>query len=120
MRITDVRQYCQFKPSARVVELGHPKNVLVYTIGGKQFAYFKTSEPEKYRFSVRVSPDRFLELTDIPGVKPARYMGRFHWITIVSVTAFDAVYLRELIDWSYHKALSGLSRVKQQRITQGV
>lgn len=102
------------------MELGHPKNVLVYTIGSKQFAYFKTSEPEKYRFSVRVSPDRFLELTDIQGVKPARYMGRFHWITIVKVEEFDNAYLRELIDRSYEKALSSLSKTQQQELTQGV
>ena len=93
-----------------------PSNVLAYSIGDKSFAYFKTSEPERWRFSLRVSPDRFLELTDTPGVKPARYMGRFHWVTIVSVEQFPEKYLLELIDYSYQKALSSLSKTKQKAL----
>ena len=79
--------------------------ILVYTVGGSKFAYFKTSEPERWRFSVRVTPDRFVELTDIPGVKPARWRGRYGWITIVDVATFPAGYLKELIDASYRRAL---------------
>lgn len=45
----------------------------------KTFAYFKTSAP-------------------------ARYRGRWHWVTIVKVEAFPAAYLRELVAWSYHRA----------------
>ncbi|MCH8622594.1 MmcQ/YjbR family DNA-binding protein [Undibacterium sp. TS12] len=93
-----------------------PSNVLVYSVGEKFFAYFKTSEPEQWRFSIRVTPDRFLELTDTPGVKPARYMGRFHWVTIVQVEKFPDDYLRELIDYSYQKALSSLTRKKRDEI----
>ena len=52
--------------------------------GGRKFAYFKTSEPEQWRFSIRTTPERFMELTDVPGIKPARYMAKFHWVTIVN------------------------------------
>ena len=65
----------------------HPGNILVYSVAGKTFAYFKTSEPEQWRFSFRVTADRFLELTDMPGVKPARYMGRFHGVTIIRASS---------------------------------
>ena len=74
---------------------------------GRKFAYFKTSEPERWRFSVRVSPDRFVELLDMPGVKPARYRGRYGWITIVQVSAFPGGYLRELVDASFERARRG-------------
>jgi len=56
---------------------GHPSNVQGYSVGGKNFACFKANDPEKWRFSLRVTPERFLELTDVPGIKPARYMARF-------------------------------------------
>jgi len=96
----------------------------VYSVGGKHFAYFKTSEPELWRFSTRVASEQFVEMTDIPGVKPARYMGRFHWVTIVNVNQFPAAYLRALVEWSYRKALSSLSKKKQLAIssssTQGI
>lgn len=95
-----------------------PENILVYSVGGKTFAYFKTSEPERWRFSIRVSPDRFIELTDMPGVKPARYCGRYHWITLVDVQKFPEAYLVELLDWSYHKACQALSAVARRRLTE--
>jgi predicted DNA-binding protein (MmcQ/YjbR family) len=97
---------------------GEPSNFLVYSVGGKKFAYFKTSNPEKWRFSMRVTPDRFIELTDVPGVKPARYRGRYHWVTIVNVDSFPAAYLTGLVEWSYQKAFASLGRAKQDAIRQ--
>jgi len=105
--------YCKSLPGVEERLLGAPQNVLVYGIGDKQFAYFKTSEPEQWRFSLRVSPDRFLELTNQPGIKPARYMHRFHWVTIVKVASVDESYLQELVRWSYEKAKSSLSKKRQ-------
>ena len=55
---------------------------------------------------MRVTPDRFVELTDMPGVKPARYRGRYGWVTIVDVSAFPATYLKELVRSSYERATS--------------
>jgi predicted DNA-binding protein (MmcQ/YjbR family) len=116
MDITQLKALCrQFSGSVETL-YGHPSNILVYAVGGKTFAYFKTSEPEQWRFSVRVTPSRFLELTDMPGVKPARYMGRFHWVTIVKVPEFPPAYLSELVQASYRRALESLSKTKQRAI----
>jgi predicted DNA-binding protein (MmcQ/YjbR family) len=112
MNVKQLKAYCATFTGATETLHGAPSNVLSYGVGGKTFAYFKTSEPERWRFSVRVSSDRFVELTDIPGVKPARYMGRFHWVTIVQVDKFSATYLRELVDASYQKAFGSLSKAK--------
>lgn len=106
MNLLQVKEYCGQFPGASAKEYGPPSNVLVYYSGGKKFAYFKTSEPEQWRFSIRTSPDRFLALTDVPGMKPARYMGRFHWITIVDVSTVPDDFLQELITWSYTKAVT--------------
>jgi len=110
MDVAAVKNFCDHSPGASSKIFGPPSNVLVYYVNGKKFAYFKTSEPERWRFSIRVSPDRFLELTDVPGFKPARYMARFHWVTIVDVAAVPADYLQELITWSYSKALTRPSK----------
>ncbi|HEY0661719.1 MAG TPA: MmcQ/YjbR family DNA-binding protein [Lysobacter sp.] len=112
----DTRQlkvFCASRPGAHARLYDDARNVLVYSIGGKQFAYFKTSEPECWRFSIKVSPERFLELTDVPGIKPARWMGRYRWITIVDVRSVPDAYLRELVDWSYRHALESLSRARR-------
>lgn len=116
MDVDAVKAHCTHYPGASSKVFGSPSNVLAYTVGEKQFAYFKTSEPEKWRFSIRTTPDRFLELTDIPGIKPARYMARFHWVTIVDVRTVPADYLQELIMWSYTKALSSLTKRQQLEV----
>ena len=99
-----LKALCLRLPDAIATRFGEPENILTYKVRGRTFAYFKTSAPERWRFSVRVAPDRFLALIDMPGVKPARYRGRWHWVTIVDVAAFPADYLRELVAWSYQRA----------------
>jgi len=112
MNVSQLKSFCRGHAGATETLHGEPYNFLVYAVGGRKFAYFKTSDPERWRFSMRVSPDRFVELTDIPGIKPARYRGRFGWITIVNVSSFPAVYLRELVEWSYQRARTSPGRAR--------
>jgi len=107
MNVTQLKRFCKRFPGATETLHGEPWNFLVYEIRGRKFAYFKTSQPERWRFSTRVTPERFIELTDRPGIKPARYRGRYGWVTIVTVAAFPDDYLRELVGWSYERALTG-------------
>src|SRR5690242_16677816 len=113
MNVPQLKAFCRGFPGASETLYGEPYNFLVYAVGAKKFAYFKTSQPERWRFSVRVTPERFVELTDVPGVKPARYRGRFGWITVVNVSAFPADYLEELVRSSYQRASA--PRVKARR-----
>ena len=119
MNTAQLKQFCARLPGATSRLLGHPSNVLIYSVGDKNFAYFKTSEPERWRFSIKVSPDRFIELTDMPGIKPARYMGRYRWVTIVDVGSVPADYLGELVRWSYDQALGSLSRKRRAELSGG-
>jgi predicted DNA-binding protein (MmcQ/YjbR family) len=113
VNVSQLKRFCRSFPHSTETLYGEPYNFLVYSVGGKKFAYFKTSQPERWRFSTRVTPDRFIELTDVPGVKPARYRGRYYWITIVEVSTFPASYLEELVDWSYRYALSSLTQARR-------
>ena len=120
MNVRELKSFCGSFPGAGRTLYGEPSNILVYDVGGRTFAYFKTSDPERWRFSTRVSPDRFIELTDVPGVKPARYRGRYHWITIVEVARFPAAYLTELVDASYQRAFASISRAKRVAIGEAI
>ena len=113
MTSDELKAACAALPGAQAVLYGPPSNILVYEVAGKKFAYFKTSMPEQWRFSLRASAERFIELTDMPGVKPARYMGRFHWVTIVDVAHFPADYLAELLQDSHARAVASLTRVQR-------
>lgn len=110
MDVAQLQAFCRTFPDAAATPYGPPDNWLVYDVRGRKFAYFKTSEPERWRFSVRVSPDRFVELTEVPGVRPARWRGRYGWVTIVDVAAFPADYLRTLVQASYERARRGPGR----------
>lgn len=116
MKTEALKKLCRSLPGATEKLYEAPSNVLCYYVSGRLFAYFKTSEPERWRFSVRVPPARFIELTDQPGIKPARYRGRHHWVTIVQVQAMPESYLRELLQDSYARALSTLSAKKRRDI----
>ena len=118
MNVAQLKKFCRAFPGAAATLYPPPENFLAYTVGGKTFAYFKTSDPERWRFSIRVTPDRFIALTDMPGVKPARYRGRYHWITIVDVSSFPADYLGELVKESYRRALSSLGKSRQIAIAK--
>ena len=104
LTVAALKRYCAALPRATATEHGPPDNWLVYAVDGRKFAYFKTSDPERWRFSVRVTPDRFVELTEVPGVKPARWRGRWGWITIVDVGGFPGDYLATLVEASYERA----------------
>jgi predicted DNA-binding protein (MmcQ/YjbR family) len=104
LTVAALKRYCRALPDATETGHGAPDNWLVYDVRGRKFAYFKTSAPERWRFSVRVTPDRFVELTGVPGVKPARWRGRYGWVTIVDVARFPGGYLRTLVDASYERA----------------
>jgi predicted DNA-binding protein (MmcQ/YjbR family) len=116
MNVSQLKRFCRAFPHATETLYEEPYNFLVYSVGGRKFAYFKTSQPERWRFSTRVSVDRFIELTDVPGVKPARYRGRFHWITIVDVSRFPTTYLETLVECSYRRALASLSKGRRMAI----
>jgi predicted DNA-binding protein (MmcQ/YjbR family) len=116
MKLAQLKNYCRQFPAASERLLPPPYNILVYSIGEQNFAYFKTSEPERWRFSVKVTPSQFVELTGMPGCKPARYRGRYHWVTIVEATQFPDDYLRELVVGSYRFALAKVPKSKRPQV----
>ncbi|MBD9437091.1 MmcQ/YjbR family DNA-binding protein [Pseudoxanthomonas sp. PXM03] len=119
MDVTALKRHCRSLPGAVEQRYDAPANILVYAVGGKRFAYFKTSEPERWRFSFKVPPERFLELTDQPGIKPARWLGHHRWVTVVDVSTVPADYLKDLVAWSYRYAWDRLSRRQRVEIREG-
>ncbi|NHQ84676.1 hypothetical protein HA050_00910 [Iodobacter sp. HSC-16F04] len=116
MDIEATKNYCRSLAGVSEKVCAAPANVHVFYVGDKQFAWFKTSQPEQGRLSIRTAAERFLELTDQEGIKPARYMQRFHWISISDLTSKESGFIRMLIDESYQKAFSNLTKKTQKNI----
>lgn len=70
---------------------------LVLSVGGKMFAVTPSDGSEGGRLSFKVSDERFLELTDQPGIIPAPYMARAHWISITEPQRFRTAELEAFI-----------------------
>ena len=116
MDTAQLKDFCARLPGTTSHLHDDARNVLVYSVSDRRFAYFKTSAPERWRFSIKVTPERFIELTDVPGIKPARWLGRHHWVTIVDVRRVPEDYLVELVRWSWERALMSLSRARRAEL----
>ena len=86
---------------------------LVFTVAGKMFAVYCLRGPHRERLSFKVDPERFLELTDQPGITPAAYMARAFWISINEPDRFARAKMSEFVRHSYDLVRGGLSKKQQ-------
>src|ERR1700754_497169 len=98
MSVDFVREIAMSLPHA--TEQIQWENHLIFKIGGKMFA-LATLVPEGVRLSVKSTPEKFAELTEIPGVIPAPYMARNHWVALERWDAVRRAEMEELIRESY-------------------
>ncbi|RDI97965.1 MmcQ/YjbR family DNA-binding protein [Dyella solisilvae] len=84
---------------------------LVFSVGGKMFAVMPV---DGGRVAFKVADERFLELTDQPGMIPSPYLARAHWISVVEPQRFATTELAALVEASY-----GLVRAKLTKKMQG-
>jgi predicted DNA-binding protein (MmcQ/YjbR family) len=70
---------------------------MVLSVGGKMFAVMPSDGSEGGRLSCKVADERFLELTDQPGISPAPYLARAHWISITEPQRFGTAELEAFI-----------------------
>jgi predicted DNA-binding protein (MmcQ/YjbR family) len=89
---------------------------LVFSVAGKMFVVTALRGPHKHRISFKVEADRFLELTDQPGMMPAPYMARAFWISVTEPERFSRAQLEAFVRRSYELVRAGLSKKLQARL----
>lgn len=85
----------------------------VYCVGNKMFAVLCTLGPERGRLSVKVEPERFVELTAQEGITPAPYTARSFWISIIEPERFDEAELASFVRGSYDLVRASLPQKAQ-------
>jgi len=90
--------------------------VLVFSVGGKMFAVTPADGSEGGRLSFKVADERFLELTDQPGIIPAPYMARLHWVCIVDPPGFGRAELAAFVLDSYTLVRARLTKKRQAEL----
>lgn len=107
----EVRNCCAGLPGATAdVKWGAD---LVYSVGGKMFCVMALDASQSRGLSFKVADERFLELTDQPGIIPAPYLARHHWVRLEHPSVLPAAQLTELLRSSYQLVRAKLP--KKQR-----
>jgi predicted DNA-binding protein (MmcQ/YjbR family) len=97
MNIEQLRKFCLAFPGATEdVKWG---NDLCFSVGGKMFTV-TAADSSDAGVSLKTTPEKFAELTERPGIIPAHYVARYHWITIED--------LKDLIRESYQMVFDKL------------
>jgi predicted DNA-binding protein (MmcQ/YjbR family) len=89
---------------------------LVYSVGGKMFCVFLMREGVTCTCGFKVDAERFLELTGVPGVKPAPYLARARWVQVEESHALTAADLNLLIRRSHALVAAKLTKTLQRQI----
>jgi len=117
MDINELRKLCNAWPG--VTESVKWEDDLVFSVASKMFVVTALRGPHKGRMSFKVDTDRFLELTDQPGMIPAPYMARAFWISITEPERFGDAQARAFVRRSYELVRGGLSKKLQKALADG-
>ena len=88
---------------------------LVFSVGEKMFAVTSDGNPAN-GMSFKVEDERFLELTDRPGIVPAPYMARAKWIYVENEGALGDDEAAALLRRSYELVFAKLTKKLQREI----
>lgn len=109
MDFEDVAAICLGLPGAR--EDYKWGGVRVFSIAEtKMFALMGLAGND---LSFKVGPELFLGYVDRPGIRPAPYLARAHWITLAYPFAMGSEELRELLTRSHQLVVSKLPKIRQ-------
>ena len=89
---------------------------LVWSVSGKMFVVMCALGPDRGRLSFKVGQDRFLEMTEQPGISTAPYMARSCWVSINEPADFSEAELANHVRQSYELVRAGLPKKIQRAL----
>ncbi len=88
---------------------------LVFSVGAKMFAVTDSAAPPT-GISFKVDDERFLELTDRPGIIPAPYLARAKWVYVERASALSDGEAAALLARAHQIIFAKLSKKLQAEI----
>lgn len=82
---------------------------------GKMYAVARL-EPGPHWLSLKSSDEEFVELVERPGIIPAPYLARAHWIALESESTLPLSELQQLVTRSYDLVFAKLPKKTQAAI----
>jgi predicted DNA-binding protein (MmcQ/YjbR family) len=90
----------------------------VFSVAGKMFLAIASIGPDRGRFSFKVDTDRFLELTEQPGMMPAPYIARAFWVSVTEPERFARDELEAYVRRSYELVVANLPKKTQATLAK--
>lgn len=88
---------------------------IVFSVGTKMFAVTGSDAPAN-GMSFKVDDERFLELTDRPGIIPAPYLARAKWVFVERADALSDDEAAQLLRRSYELVFAKLTKKLQREL----
>jgi predicted DNA-binding protein (MmcQ/YjbR family) len=89
----------------------------VFSVGLKMFAVSELKVPAA-GISFKVDDERFLELTDRPGIIPAPYLARAKWVYVENAKALSDQEAAALLRRSYELVFAKLTKKLQRELLE--
>ncbi|HEV3197715.1 MAG TPA: MmcQ/YjbR family DNA-binding protein [Bryobacteraceae bacterium] len=114
MNIEWVRKFCMSLPhTTEKVQWGGD---LVFKVGGKMYAVVVLDVAPVW-MSFKCTPEEFAELVERPGIIPAPYSARYHWVALENEDALPAAEIKQLIRKSYDLVFAKLPKKTQAELS---
>jgi predicted DNA-binding protein (MmcQ/YjbR family) len=107
MSLDLVRRCCRSYP--HVTESVQWGDNLVFKVAGKIFA-IAALEPAEVWLSFKCDPEEFASMVERPGIIPAPYLARAHWVAIETEDALSVAELRRGLRNAYDLVFAKLPR----------
>jgi len=103
-----VRRFCLSLPHTTESSPWGPDD-LVFKIGGKIYASV-VLVPAPVFMNFKCTPEEFAELIEMPGIIPAPYVARYHWVALEHADALPAAEIKQRVRRSYDMVLNKLPK----------
>jgi len=90
---------------------------LVFKIGGRMYAVVVLA-PAKVALSFKCTPEEFTELIERPGIIPAPYSARMHWVALEREDALTRSEIKQRVSCSYELIVAKLPKKKQAELSK--
>jgi len=116
MDIEWIRDLClSFPQTTEQIQWGDD---LVFKVAGKIHAV-TVLHPAKIWLCFKVSPEKFAELTERPGIIPAPYLARAKWVALETKDALPSNELAQLLRESYDMVVAKLPKKTREALASG-
>lgn len=116
MDIDWIRDLClSFPQTTEQIQWGDD---LVFKVAGKIHAV-TVLHPAKIWLCFKVSPEKFAELTERPGIIPAPYLARAKWVALETKDALSSDELVILLRESYDMVVAKLPKKTREALASG-